>query len=98
MNDVRRAHAALESVEATLKCYYGGMRNDAALNEIRNAVSEFQAAYETAGYVGDKLGAIMSMAERLYSPRKHKGDLERVRVAISTYLMNVRSSIGPKPN
>jgi hypothetical protein len=98
MNDLHRAHAALERIEATLKSYYGGMRNDAALNEIRKAVSEFQAAHDTAGYIGDKLGAIIPMAERLYCPSKRTVDLERIRLAISTYLKSVRNSIQPKPN
>jgi hypothetical protein len=97
MNDLHRAHAALDSIQATLKRYYGGMLNDAALKEIRQAVSEFKAAHATAGYIGDKLDAIILMAERLYSPRKHKGDLERVHLTISTYLMNVRNSLEPKP-
>ena len=98
MNDIHRAHAALDSIQATLKHYYGGAPNDAALNAIRNAISAFQSAHDTGGNIGDKLGAIMPMAERLYGQRKHRGGLESVHATISAYLLNLRNSIEPKRN
>lgn len=96
-NDLLAAHAALDTIQSTVKKYPGGSQCEVALKAIRKAVGDFQMVHDTAGYVGEKLLAILPTGEILYSARKHRGDPARVRIQFLTYLSNVRNAIEPPP-